>query len=48
MKRYGNSKVIVTNGLASYGAEMKEIGNEVKRQVGRYLHNQAENSHLPF
>ncbi len=48
MKRYGNPKVIVTDGLASYGAAMKDIGNEDKRQVGRYLNNQAENSHLPF
>lgn len=31
MKRYGNPKVIVTDGLASYGAAMKEIGNEVMR-----------------
>ncbi len=48
MKRYGNPKVVVTDGLASYGAAMKEIGNEGKRQVGRYLNNRAENSHLPF
>ncbi len=48
MTRYGNPKVVVTDGLASYGAAMKEIGNEGKRQVGRYLNNQAENSHLPF
>ncbi|MGH1482207.1 MAG: DDE-type integrase/transposase/recombinase, partial [Geminicoccales bacterium] len=34
--------------LASYGAAMKELGNEAKRQVGRYLDNQIENSHLPF
>jgi putative transposase len=48
MKRYGNPKVVVTDGLASYGAAMKEIGNERKRRVGRYLNNQVENSHLPF
>ena len=48
MKRYGNTKIIVTDGLASYGAAFKEIGNEGKGQFGRYLKNRAENSHLPF
>ncbi len=34
MKRYGNPKVVVTDGLASYGATMKEIGNKGKQQIG--------------
>ncbi|MGH1483878.1 MAG: DDE-type integrase/transposase/recombinase, partial [Geminicoccales bacterium] len=46
MKRYGNPKVIVTDGLASYGAAMKDIGNEAKQQTGRYLNNRIESSHL--
>ena len=48
MKRYGNPNVIVTDGLASYGAAMKDIGNEAKQQTGRYLNNRIESSHLPF
>ena len=48
MKRYGNPKVIVTDGLASYCAAMKDIGNETKQQTGRNLNNRIESSHLPF
>jgi len=48
MKRYGNPKVIVTDRLRSYRAAMKVIGNEDKQDVGRWLNNRAENSHLPF
>jgi len=48
MKRYGNPKVIVTDRLRSYRAAMKIIGNEDKQDVGRWLNNRAENSHLPF
>ena len=48
MKRYGQPNVIVTDGLASYGAALKELGNQDKQQTQRYLNNQAENSHQPF
>jgi len=48
MKRYGNPEVIVTDRLPSYKAAMKVIGNEGKQDVGRWLNNRAENSHLPF
>ena len=48
MKRYGNPKVIVTDRLKSYRAAMKAIGIEDKQDVGRWLNNRAENSHLPF
>ena len=48
MKRYGNPEVIVTDRLKSYRAAMKVIGNEDKQDVGRWLNNRAENSHLPF
>jgi len=48
MKRYGNPEVIVTDRLRSYRAAMKTIGNENKQDVGRWLNNRAENSHLPF
>lgn len=48
MKRYGKPEVIVTDGLRSYGAAMTEMGNLEKQEVGRWLNNRVENSHLPF
>jgi len=48
MKRYGNPKVIVTDRLRSYKAAMKVIGIDNKQDVGRWLNNRAENSHLPI
>ncbi|WP_394693569.1 IS6 family transposase [Hyphobacterium sp.] len=48
MKRYGNPQVIVTDRLRSYKAALKVIGNEGAQEVGRWLNNRAENSHLPF
>ncbi len=48
MKRYGNPKTIVTGGLASYGAAMRDIGNLEKQQTGRHLNNRIERSYLPF
>jgi putative transposase len=48
MKRYGKPEVVVTDGLRSYGAAMTEMGNAEKQEVGRWLNNRVENSHLPF
>jgi|TARA_R110002072_G_scaffold80606_12_gene185127 putative transposase len=48
MKRYGQPMTIVTDRLKSYRAAMKTIGNEGSQEVGRWLNNRAENSHLPF
>lgn len=48
MKRYGRPEVVVTDGLHSYGAAMTELGNAEKQEVGRWLNNRVENSHLPF
>ena len=39
---------IVTDGLCSYCAATKEIGNADRHEVGRRLNNRAENSHQPF
>ena len=39
---------IVTDGLRSYRAAMKEIGNADRQEMGRWANNRAENSHLPF
>jgi putative transposase len=48
MRKHGNPEVIVTDGLASYGAALKEIGVADKQETGRWMNNRAENSHLPY
>jgi putative transposase len=48
LKRHGKAETIVTDGLRSYPAAMRELGNEDRRDVGRWLNNRAENSHLSF
>ena len=48
MKRHSRAKAIVTDGLRSYRAALKELGNTEKQEVGRWANNRAENSHLPF
>ena len=48
MKRHGRPKAITTDGLRSYKAAMKELGNAEKQEVGRWANNRVENSHLPF
>ncbi|MEE2565087.1 IS6 family transposase [Hyphobacterium marinum] len=48
MKRYGQPDTIVTDRLKSYRAAMKQLGNEDKQDVGRWLNNRAENSHQPL
>ena len=48
LKRHGQAEKIVTDGLRSYPAAMKDLGNIERREMGRYLNNRAENSHLPF
>jgi len=48
LKRHGRPETIVTDGLKSYPAAMRELGNEQRREVGRHANNRVENSHLPF
>ena len=48
LKRHGNAAAIVTDGQRSYPAAMRELGNLDRREMGRWLNNRAENSHLPF
>ena len=48
LKRHGKAETIVTDGLKSYPAAMRELGNRDRRETGRWLNNRAENSHLPF
>ena len=48
MKRHGRAEELVTDGLRSYGAALKEIGAEDRQVTGRWENNRAENSHQPF
>ena len=48
LKRHGSPEAITTDGLRSYGAAMKELGNADRQEVGRWANNRVENSHLPF
>ncbi|MEQ8743504.1 IS6 family transposase [Parasphingorhabdus sp.] len=48
LKRHGKAETIVTDGLRSYAAAMRDLGNVDRRDMGRWLNNRAENSHLPF
>jgi putative transposase len=48
LKRHGPAERIVTDGLRSYGAAMTGLGNRDRQEVGRWLNNRVENSHLPF
>ena len=46
--RHGQVEKVVTDGLKSYASAMRELGNENRREMGRWKNNRAENSHLPF
>ena len=48
LKRHGQAETIVTDGLKSHPAAMRSLGNIDRREMGRWLNNRAENSHLPF
>lgn len=48
LKRHGQAEKIVTDGLRSYPAAMRDLGNESRREMGRWKNNRVENSHLPF
>ena len=48
LKRHGRAETIVTDGLRSYPAAMRILGNLGRREMGRWLNNRVENSHLPF
>ena len=48
LKRHGSPTVIVTDGLKSYRAAMRDLGNQEKQELGRHANNRTENSHLSF
>jgi putative transposase len=48
LKRHGRTKAIVTDGLRSYGAALREIGAADLQETGRWKNNVVENSHQPL
>ena len=48
LKRHDRAETIVTDGLRSYPAAMRNLSNLHRREMGRWQNNRAENSHLPF
>lgn len=48
LKRHGRPEAIITDGLRSYPAAIGELGNLERQEIGRWLNNRVENSHLPF
>ncbi len=47
-KRHGRPGELVTDGLRSNGAALKDIGAGDRQVTGRWENNRAENSHQPF
>ena len=48
LKRQVSPTAFVTDGLKSYLATMKDLGNADKQEVHRHANSRCENSHLPF
>ena len=48
LKRHGRAQVIVTDRLRSYPAELRQLENLARREMGRWKKSQAEDSHFPF
>jgi putative transposase len=48
MKRHGRPVLLVSDRLRTYGAALKDLGRGDDREMGRWVNNRAENSHLPF
>jgi len=48
IKRYGEPRVIVRDGLKSYDAALRDLGLEDHQEIGRWRNNRAENSHQPL
>ena len=46
LKRHGSPQTVVTDGLRSYPAAMRDMGNLDHREIGRWKNNWVENSHL--
>ena len=42
LKRHGKAEVIVGDGLRSYPAAMRKLGNLDRREMGRHLNNRRK------
>ena len=47
LKRHGKVETIVTDGLRSYPAAMRELGNLDRREMSRWENNREQPSSLP-
>ncbi|MEO0562433.1 MAG: DDE-type integrase/transposase/recombinase [Chloroflexota bacterium] len=48
LKRHGSPVEVVTDGLRSYPGATNDLGIEDRREMGRWLSNRVESSHLPL
>lgn len=48
LKRHGSPAAIVTDGLKSYRAAMRDLGAIDKQEICRQASNRVESSHLPM
>ncbi len=48
LERHGSPEKVTTDGLRSYRAALKNLGDAGKQEVGRWANDRVENSHLPF
>lgn len=48
LKRHGKPETIVADGLRSYPAAMRNLGNLDRREIGRWRNNRVQDSHLSF
>ena len=48
MQRHGRPENSLTDLLRSNGAALKNLGRGEDREMGRWLNNRVENSHVPF
>ena len=48
LKRNGSPERITTDGLRSYQAAMRGLGNGHRQEIGRHADSRVESSHLPF
>ena len=43
LKRFGRHEAIITDGLRSYPAVIRQLGNPDRREMGRWKNNRAKN-----
>jgi putative transposase len=48
LNRHGSPALIVTDGLKSYQATLRDLGAANKQQIGRHANNVVENGYLPL